>query len=49
MLRGQSRVQLLVKTRARTAAIVAVGAAVEALAGTREARGVAISVDVDPI
>jgi len=49
MLRGQARVQLLVKTRARAAAIAAVGAAVEAVAGTRDARGVAISVDVDPI
>jgi hypothetical protein len=40
---------LLVKARARAAAIDAVGAAVEKLAGLPVARGVNVSVDVDPV
>jgi primosomal protein N' (replication factor Y) len=47
-LRGRARAQLLIKAGERHAAVDAVGAAVDALAGSREARGVAISVDVDP-
>jgi len=48
-VRGRARSQLVVKARDRGAAIVAVGAAVEAFARGREARGVNVSVDVDPI
>lgn len=48
-LRGRARRQLLVKARDRAAAIEAVGAAVEALARLREARGVNVAVDVDPV
>jgi primosomal protein N' (replication factor Y) (superfamily II helicase) len=47
-LRGRARAQLVVKARARRAAIAAVGAAVELLGHERAHRGVAISVDVDP-
>jgi primosomal protein N' (replication factor Y) len=48
-LRGKARRQLLVKARDRPAAVVAVGEAVEALARDRGlARGVSVSVDVDP-
>ena len=49
---GRDRAQLLVKAPAagpdRTAAVRAVRHAVEAVAGAREHRGVAFSVDVDP-
>jgi primosomal protein N' (replication factor Y) len=47
-LRGRSRSQLVIKAGDRAAAIAACGAAVDAIAGRREHRGVAISVDVDP-
>jgi primosomal protein N' (replication factor Y) len=47
-LRGKSRSQLVIKAGDRAAAVAACGAAVDALAGVREHRGVAISVDVDP-
>jgi primosomal protein N' (replication factor Y) len=48
-IRGRARRQLLVKARARAAAIDAVGAAVEKLARLPVARGVNVSVDVDPV
>ncbi len=47
-LRGRFRSQLVVKTGAREAAIASVGAAVDKIAASRDHRGVAISVDVDP-
>ncbi len=47
-LRGRFRSQLVVKAGARGPAIASVGAAVDKLAVSREHRGVAISVDVDP-
>jgi primosomal protein N' (replication factor Y) len=47
-LRGRSRSQLVVKAGARGEAIASVGAAVDRIAGSRDHRGVAISVDVDP-
>jgi primosomal protein N' (replication factor Y) len=51
-LKGRERAQLLVKAPAggqeRVAAVRAVRHAVEAVAGAREHRGVAFSVDVDP-
>ncbi|MHB8690169.1 MAG: replication restart helicase PriA [Solirubrobacteraceae bacterium] len=47
-LRGKARVQLVLKTTERRAAIDAVGGAVDGLAGTRAMRGVSVSVDVDP-
>jgi len=47
-LRGRARAQLVIKAGQRRAAIDAVGGAVDALASSREARGVSISVDVDP-
>jgi primosomal protein N' (replication factor Y) len=47
-LRGRSRSQLMIKAADRAAAIAACGAAVDGLAGRKEHRGVAISVDVDP-
>ncbi len=47
-LRGKSRSQLVIKAGDRAAAVAACGAAVDGLAGVREHRGVAISVDVDP-
>jgi primosomal protein N' (replication factor Y) len=51
-LKGRDRAQLLVKAPAsgadRVAAVRAVRNAVEAVAGAREHRGVAFSVDVDP-
>jgi primosomal protein N' (replication factor Y) len=47
-LRGRSRSQLVVKAGARGEAIACVGAAVDKIAGSRDHRGVAISVDVDP-
>jgi primosomal protein N' (replication factor Y) len=49
-LRGRARRQLLVKARDRSAAIAAVGEAVEALARERAlVREVTVSVDVDPV
>jgi primosomal protein N' (replication factor Y) len=48
-LRGRARSQLVVKAQDRPAAIAAVGAAVEELARGRTARGVNVSVDVDPV
>jgi primosomal protein N' len=45
-LRGGARSQVVVKARARDAAIEEVGLAVQALA--RERRAVSVSVDVDP-
>ncbi len=47
-LRNRERVQLIVKTRRRAAAVAAVGAAVEAAANHRAYKDVALSVDVDP-
>jgi primosomal protein N' (replication factor Y) (superfamily II helicase) len=47
-LRGRARSQLVVKATDRPAAIAAVGAAVDGLAGSRVARDVSVSVDVDP-
>ncbi|HUN78515.1 MAG TPA: primosomal protein N' [Solirubrobacteraceae bacterium] len=47
-LRGQERRMLLVKARERRAAVRAIGAAVEDVAGTRGHAGVSFSVDVDP-
>jgi primosomal protein N' (replication factor Y) len=49
-LRGRARRQLLLKARDRSAAIAAVGEAVDALALERAlVRGVSVSVDVDPV
>ncbi len=49
-LRGRARRQLLVKATDRSAAIAAVGGAVEELARARTlARGASVSVDVDPV
>jgi primosomal protein N' (replication factor Y) len=48
-LRGRARRQVVVKARARAAAIKEVGAAVHSLARERRASGVSISVDVDPV
>lgn len=48
MLRRRARAQLVVKAVQREPAVAAVAAAVDAIAGTREHREVAISVDVDP-
>jgi primosomal protein N' (replication factor Y) len=47
-LRGRARSQLVVKAPDRSAAISAVGAAVDAVARTASRRRVSISVDVDP-
>ena len=47
-LRGRARSQLVVKATDRTAAIAAVGAAVEGVAAAASRRQVSISVDVDP-
>jgi primosomal protein N' (replication factor Y) len=47
-LRGKARVQIVVKGTDRAAAIAAVGAAVDRLAGARAHKGVNVSVDVDP-
>jgi primosomal protein N' (replication factor Y) len=47
-LRGRERAQLVIKAGERAAAVVAAGAAVDAVAGDRSRRGVAFSVDVDP-
>ncbi len=48
-LRGRARSQVVVKARARAAAIDDVGAAVQSLARERRASAVSISVDVDPV
>jgi primosomal protein N' (replication factor Y) len=48
-LRGRARSQLVVKAGDREAAIEAVGSAVEEFARGKAARGVSVSVDVDPI
>jgi primosomal protein N' (replication factor Y) (superfamily II helicase) len=47
-LRGRARSQVVIKATDRAAAIAAAGAAVDALARSRAARGVSLSVDVDP-
>jgi primosomal protein N' (replication factor Y) len=47
-LRNRERVQLVLKTTAREAAVAAVGAAVERAANDRAFARVAFSVDVDP-
>ena len=47
-LRGRARAQLVIKTSERSAAIGAVGQAVDRMAGEASQRGVSISVDVDP-
>jgi primosomal protein N' (replication factor Y) len=47
-LRGRERVQVVVKTTDRAAAVASVGAAVERAATDRAHRDVAFSVDVDP-
>ncbi|MDQ6604922.1 MAG: primosomal protein N' [Actinomycetota bacterium] len=47
-LRGRARTQLVLKATDRGAAIAAVGAAVDALAGSAVGRGASVSVDVDP-
>jgi primosomal protein N' (replication factor Y) len=48
-VRGKARRQLLIKASDRAAAIATVGAAMEEFARTRAARGVNVSVDVDPV
>jgi len=48
-LRGRERSQVVVKASDRAAAVVAVGAAVEAVAGDRRHRLVSFSADVDPV
>jgi primosomal protein N' (replication factor Y) len=48
-LRGRFRTQVFVKAAERAAAIAAVGAAVDAVAPGAARRGVAVSVDVDPV
>jgi len=47
-LRGRERSQVVIKAQERAAAVVAVGAAVDAIAADRVHRGVSLSVDVDP-
>jgi primosomal protein N' (replication factor Y) len=47
-LRGRARSQLVLKSTERRAAIEAVGAAVERIAPAAAARGINVSVDVDP-
>jgi primosomal protein N' (replication factor Y) (superfamily II helicase) len=47
-LRGRSRSQIVIKASDRTAAIAAVGSAVDRAARTAAKRGVSVSVDVDP-
>ncbi len=47
-LRGAARSQLVIKAGDRAAAVAAVGQAVDGFVGTRVARGVSVSVDVDP-
>jgi primosomal protein N' (replication factor Y) len=48
-LRGRARSQLVVKARARTAAIDEVGEAVRSLARERRGSAVSVSVEVDPV
>jgi primosomal protein N' (replication factor Y) len=48
-LRGRARSQLVLKADDRGAAIDVVGSAVEEFARSKAARGVSVSVDVDPI
>ena len=48
-LRGRERVQIVLKTTERAAAVAATGAAVEAAARERAFRAVSFSVDVDPV
>jgi primosomal protein N' (replication factor Y) len=48
-LRGRERVQIVLKTSERGAAVAATGAAVEAAARERAFRAVSFSVDVDPV
>jgi primosomal protein N' len=48
-LRGRARSQVVVKARARAAAIDDVGAAVQSLARERRTPAVSVSVDVDPV
>jgi primosomal protein N' (replication factor Y) len=48
-LRGRARSQLVIKATDREAAIMAVGTAVEQFARCKQARGVSVGVDVDPI
>jgi primosomal protein N' (replication factor Y) len=48
MLRRRARSQLVIRASDRTAAIAAVGAAVDAISAERTHREVALSVDVDP-
>jgi primosomal protein N' (replication factor Y) len=48
MLRGRARSQLVIKATDRSAAIAAVGDAVDAISTDRAHREVALSVDVDP-
>jgi primosomal protein N' (replication factor Y) len=47
-LRGRARSQLVIKASDRPGAVAAVGGAVDSVARSRVARGVNISVDVDP-
>jgi primosomal protein N' (replication factor Y) len=47
-LRGKARAQIVVKASEREAAIAAVGAAVDAFAGSKAHKDVSVSVDVDP-
>jgi primosomal protein N' (replication factor Y) (superfamily II helicase) len=47
-LRGRERAQVVVKAAQRGPAVIAVGAAVQAVAGDRTHRAAAFSVDVDP-
>ena len=47
-LRGKARQQLVIKAGDRAAAVAAVGAAVDGIVGTKVAKGVNLSVDVDP-
>jgi primosomal protein N' (replication factor Y) (superfamily II helicase) len=47
-LRGRERSQVVVKASERRAAVAAIDAAVQAVAGERRGRGVSFSVDVDP-
>jgi primosomal protein N' (replication factor Y) len=47
-LRGRARSQLVIKAGDRAAAVTAAGKAVDSVARSRAARGVSISVDVDP-
>jgi primosomal protein N' (replication factor Y) len=48
-LRGRERVQIVLKTTERAAAVAATGAAVEAAARERAFKAVSFSVDVDPV